>query len=39
MIGVRIPVPPLCVCEFMIALPSRLSKKTKTKKETKIINS
>ena len=27
MIGVRTPVPPLCMCEFMMALSSRLSTK------------
>jgi len=29
MTGVRTPVPPLCVCEFMMVLSSRLSKKKK----------
>jgi len=27
MTGVRTPVPPLCVCEFISVLPSRLSTK------------
>jgi len=29
MTGVRTPVPPLCVCEFMMVLSSRLSTKKK----------
>jgi len=27
MIGVRTPIPPLCVCKFMMVLSSRLSTK------------
>jgi len=30
MSGVRTSVPPFCVCEFMMALPYRLSTKKKT---------
>lgn len=30
MIGVQTPIPPLCLCEFMMVLPSCLSKKKKT---------
>jgi len=29
MIGVQIPIPPLCVCEFMMTLSSRLSTQKK----------
>jgi len=31
MTGVRILVPPLCVCEFMMALSSRLSTQKKVR--------
>jgi len=30
MTGVRTPVPSLCMCEFMMALPSRLPTKKKS---------